>query len=181
MMGLDQGGGREGRGEQRADFEYFQVLMLKGWMERGSRPLSISLITGSLSPLPGAQVLCWSGQERSRTEGAGLGGAGQQVLHPPPPPTAPPPPPPLLATVTGKEEEVVASSTGRQAGGRVAEAARVRGPAREGSSHGAVATVYPLADPVPGAAAQPPRDLGWGSGVRAGAGPSGWGPSLPAA
>lgn len=54
-------------------------------------------------------------------------------------------------------------------------------PAREASSHGAVAPVHPLADPVPGAAAQPPRDLGWGPGVRTGAGPPGWRPSVPAA
>lgn len=61
------------------------------------------------------------------------------------------------------------------------EAARGARATGEGSSHGAVATVYPLADPVSGTAAQPPRDLGRGPGVRAGAGPSGWGPSLPAA
>lgn len=33
-MGLDEGGGREGMGEQRADFEYFEVLLLKGWIWR---------------------------------------------------------------------------------------------------------------------------------------------------
>lgn len=57
----------------------------------------------------------------------------------------------------------------------------MRGPAGQASSHGAVAPVYPLANPVPGAAAQPPRDLGGGPGVRAGTGSPGWRPSVPAA
>lgn len=41
MMGLDQGGGREGRGEQRADFEYFEGLPLRGWVWRKAAGLRL--------------------------------------------------------------------------------------------------------------------------------------------
>lgn len=78
MMGLDQGGGREGRGEQRADFEYFEVLLLKGWVWRKAAP----------SPLPGAQVLCWWGKEREVPGGRGWARRGWPAgATPPPAPT----------------------------------------------------------------------------------------------
>lgn len=74
MMGLDQGGGREGRGEQRADFEYFEVLLLKGWVWRKAAP----------SPLPGAQVLCWWGKEREVPGGRGWARRGWPAGATPP-------------------------------------------------------------------------------------------------
>lgn len=114
-MGLDQGGG-EGRREQRADFESFQVLRFKSWVWRKAAGLGLASLAprAALLPLPRCPGVALGGRGPAWK---GRGGPGRRC-SPAPTPTAPPLPPPLRATVTGKEEEVVASSTSRRAGGR---------------------------------------------------------------
>lgn len=126
MMGLDQGGGK-GRSEERADFESFQLLLLKSWIWR--KPAGLSLV--SLTPLAALPPPRCPGVVLVGEVPRGRGGAGPgRRCSPAPTPTAPPLPPHLRATVTGKEEEVVASSTSRRAGGwRRTEGARA-GPGK---------------------------------------------------
>ena len=154
-----------------------------GCMQR--KAVGLRLIT--LSPRPDALVLA-GGRKRGQV----LLERGLGWVWPGAPP--PPPPPHGSSSSTPSQGDSYRQKRGsgswlaeagrqarRRAVGRVEEAARVCGPAWEGSGHGAVAPVHPLAHPVPGATAQPPCDLGWSPSVRAGAGPPGWRPSVPAA
>lgn len=81
-MGLDQGGG-EGRREQRADFESFQVLRFKSWVWRKAAGLGLASLAprAALLPLPRCPGVALGGEVPR-----GRGGAGRAAGAPPPPP-----------------------------------------------------------------------------------------------
>lgn len=82
-----------------------------------------------------------------------------------------------------REEESVQPPGRRRRGGWGAQpcATFKLGARRRAGAYGALEAMRPLAHPVPGAAGQPPGDLGHGAGVRPGPDPPRWSLALPAA